>query len=728
LSRWSRPSSAASSTRERFRRILVSGVNQFGVTSTSGGITNSGTISAGSYGIFVRNISTFAGNISNSGTITGLTGIRIGTGVSFAAGAAIVNSGAITGTGGTAINAAGATSAVTILQNAGTISGNVLLSANADTMTIAGGTVVGNIVGQNAGTLNFSLPGGTTYTDSNTFTLINQVNINSGTVLLNSTDSANAIDVLSGATLGGTGTLDPLAVTIHAGGTFAPGVPGTFMNITGNLVLQSAAVYLVTINGANASGSAIAGTATVAGAIAAGNAASTPIVGHTYTIMTAAGGVSGTFADPTFFFGAYEGVLSYGTTFVDLTVQNGALLLPSGAPTNVVNVGNGINTAIQNGVAPPPGFQNLFNFTPAQIENALTQLEGQVGTDSEKGAYQLMTDFLNLLLDPSLGGGSSSGTGGAQGFAPDDQPSLPPDIAQAYNSVLKAPQAAAPSFDQRWSAWGSAFGGANTTNGNAQVGSNNVTASVYGFAGGMTYHVTPQMLYGFALAGGGTNWNLTQALGTGRSDAVVAGVYGVTHFGPAYLSTALGFANHWFTTNRIAPAGDQLTANFDGQSYGARFETGYRYAVPLEGVVLGVTPYAALQPQFFHTPGYSETDLTTGGFGLSYNAMNATDARGEVGARFDDLTMLNGMPLVLRGRLAWAHDWVSNPSLGAVFQTLPGSNFTVYGAAPPTNSALASAGGQLFLTPNWSVEAKFDGEFASTAKTYGGTATLKYSW
>ncbi len=32
---------------------------------------------------------------------------------------------------------------------------------------------------------------------------------------------------------------------------------------------------------------------------------------------------------------------------------------------------------------------------------------------------------------------------------------------------------------------------------------------------------------------------------------------------------ALAFANHWFTTNRIA-LGDQLTAQFDGQSYAAR--------------------------------------------------------------------------------------------------------------------------------------------------------------
>ena len=42
--------------------------------------------------------------------------------------------------------------------------------------------------------------------------------------------------------------------------------------------------------------------------------------------------------------------------------------------------------------------------------------------------------------------------------------------------------------------------------------------------------------------------------------------------------------------------------------------------------------------------------------------------------------------------------------------------------------ALVSAGGQLFFTPNWSFEAKFDGEFSATSQTYAGTGTLRYTW
>jgi hypothetical protein len=37
-------------------------------------------------------------------------------------------------------------------------------------------------------------------------------------------------------------------------------------------------------------------------------------------------------------------------------------------------------------------------------------------------------------------------------------------------------------------------------------------------------------------------------------------------------------------------------------------------------------------------------------------------------------------------------------------------------------------GVQLFLTPRWTLIAKFEGEFAPGSQTYAGTGTLRYSW
>src|SRR6266516_2147839 len=227
-----------------------------------------------------------------------------------------------------------------------------------------------------------------------------------------------------------------------------------------------------------------------------------------------------------------------------------------------------------------------------------------------------------------------------------------------------------------------------------------------GGAAGLDYRLTPDTVVGFAFAGAGTDWSLSQGLGGGKSDAFQAGLYGATKSGPAYLAAAFAFTNHWMSTDRFA-VGDHLTANFNAQSYGGRLEGGYRFATPYAGI----TPYAAIQAQNFHTPGYTETGLIPSGFALTFNGRDATDTRSELG-----------------GRVAWAHDWVSDPTLTPLFQTLPGASFIVNGAKLAQNSALTSAGAELRLANGVTLLAKFDGEFASHSSTYAGTGTLRYRW
>jgi outer membrane autotransporter protein len=224
--------------------------------------------------------------------------------------------------------------------------------------------------------------------------------------------------------------------------------------------------------------------------------------------------------------------------------------------------------------------------------------------------------------------------------------------------------------------------------------------------------------------GAGTDWSLSQGLGGGKSDVFQAGIYGATRWGPAYLAAAFAFANHWMSTDRFAVF-DHLTADFNAQSYGGRLEGGYRFGTPYGGI----TPYAAIQAQNFHTPDYTETGLIPNGFALTVNDRDATDTRSELGARFDRvLAVYTNAVLALRGRVAWAHDWVSDPTLTPLFQVLPGASFTVNGALPVKDAALASAGGELRFANAVALLAKFDGEFASRSNTYAGTGTIRYRW
>lgn len=548
----------------------------------------------------------------------------------------------------------------------------------------------------------------------------------SGTEFLSGNSSYTGTTAIDSGTLEVNGALATSNVSVNSGGTFAPGapgMPGTSMTGTGNLTFQPGAFYLVQLGPTSTTFANVTGTAALAGTVEAeftpGSYGKT-----TYTILQSAGLNNTTFGALTLI-GApgFTGALSYQSNenvLLSLTAQLG---MSGGLTGNEQQIATAINNFYNGGGTLPAGFLNLFTLSGGNLNTALAQLSGEANTGGENASFEMMSDFLGVMVDPTAGGrGGAPGSAG-NAFAAEQSATLPSDIASAYASVLRQPAPLAP-FEQRWSAWGQGFGGYNKTDGNAAAGTNTVTATAFGFAGGEDYHFSADTFAGFAVAGSGSDWSLAQNLGTGRSNSLQVGLYGTSYFGRAYVSGSVGVANNWMTTNRTAPLGDQLSANFNAQSYGGRLEGGYRYGI----ASLGVTPYAALQTQLFHTPSYSETDLTGGGFGLSYAAQNATDTRSELGARFDSLQVINNMPLVWRARLAWAHDWVSSPTLTATFETLPGANFVVNGAGMPANSALTSLGAELYMTPHWSVEAKFDGNFANTAETYAGSGTIRYRW
>jgi outer membrane autotransporter protein len=170
----------------------------------------------------------------------------------------------------------------------------------------------------------------------------------------------------------------------------------------------------------------------------------------------------------------------------------------------------------------------------------------------------------------------------------------------------------------------------------------------------------------------------------------------------------------------------QLNASFDAVNYGGRIEGGYRFDTPAVGII----PYAALQVQAFHSPSYGETSVTGAtDFALNYNSATSTDTRTELGSWVDRAFLLEGRnTLVLRGRAAWAHDWMTGTAVNPVFQSLPTTGFTVNGAAAAPDSGLVTAVAELKLRNGLSFGVKFDGEFASNVQSYTGTGTMRYQW
>jgi uncharacterized protein with beta-barrel porin domain len=398
-----------------------------------------------------------------------------------------------------------------------------------------------------------------------------------------------------------------------------------------------------------------------------------------------------------------------------------ASLLPSSASTNQRAVANGLDTFGGNGGMLTLAFVNLLNLSPANLANAMTQLSGEAATGTAQAGTQAMNSFLSLLTNPFANN---------RGFAPESP--LPPRPLLIY----KAPAAAAvPAPEPRpWDVWAAAYGGQNNSAGDAFIGSHDTTARAVGYATGLDYRVMPSTIVGFALAGGTANYGLSDGLGGGRGDMFQAAVYSLTRFNAAYVSAALAYSEFWASTSRtVTVAGfDQLNASFNAQGLGGRIEGGYRFAVPgvfdLPG--FGFTPYAALQAQAFHTPSYSEFAAAgSPQFALAYDSQTTTTTRTELGAWFDRAIAIDhGAIVVLRTRAAWAHDAWSDPSMTAAFQSLPGSSFTVFGAASAHDSLLASASAEINLRNGISLTGRFDSQLAQYSQAYVATAQLRYTW
>src|SRR6202012_2519895 len=143
---------------------------------------------------------------------------------------------------------------------------------------------------------------------------------------------------------------------------------------------------------------------------------------------------------------------------------------------------------------------------------------------------------------------------------------------------------------------------------------------------------------------------------------------------------------------------------------------------------LGVTPYAAAQSTVFDLPAYAESTAGGGPFALSYDSKSVVDTRGELGFRTDKAFAVENAVLTLRGRAAWAHDFNTDRSVAATFQSLPGASFVVDGAAAAPDRALVRASAELAWHNGWSIAGTFDGEFSDVTQSYAAKGVVRYAW
>jgi fibronectin-binding autotransporter adhesin len=691
-----------------------------GAYTLQGMLTNSGAITVASGGQLIATV----GGITNNagGSITVALGGTVkddlnNAGVVTNNGAYVANVATNTGAG-SITNAATGTWTGNVLSNAAAIANNGGWSGNVASNTGAidnNKTWTGTV--SNAGTFNNNAGGAVSGLLTNTAgTTVNNGALNGG---------AN----VAGGIFTGSGTVANLTVS---GGIFAPGngTPGSSMTVAGNLAFQSGAMYLVALNPTTASFANVGGTASLNGTAAAVYLAGN-YLSKKYTILTAAGGVNGTFGSisNTNVPANFSSTLSYdaNNAYIDLTLN----FNPSGLNINQQNVANTLVNFFNGTGGIPAAFGAL---TPG----GLTQVSGELATASQQTTFDAMNLFLGLLTDPFVAGrgnGIAPPTGASQ-FAEEN------DAANAYAANGKARSKSEreayaavyrkasirDNYDPRWSVWAAGYGGSQTTDGNTALGSNTATSRVFGTAVGADYLFSPRTIAGFALAGGGTNFSVANS-GTGRSDLFQAGAFVRHTNGPAYISAALAYGWQDVTTDRTitAAGGGLLRATFNANAFSGRVESGYRFVTPWMAV--GLTPYAAGQFTTFDLPAYAEQAITGANtFALGYAAKSVTASRSEFGLRSDKSFAMQDGIFTLRGRAAWAHNFNPDRNIAATFQTLPGASFVVNGAAQASDAALVTGSAEMKWLNGLSLAATFEGEFSSVTRSYAGKGVARYAW
>lgn len=660
---------------------IAAGTLQIGNGGTTGAIagdiTDNGTLA------FNRSdVTSFAGTISGTGGIT-----QAGTGT-------LTLTGANSYSGTTAVNS----TTTLVLASSGSIAASSVTDNG--TFDVSGATtpqiasLAGNgLVTLGAQTLQLTNAAGSF---SGVITGSGGVTIKGGTQTFNGINTYTGATRVSGGTLAGTGTVS--SVTVDSGGTLAPGVSGAgSLKVNGNLTLADGSIYLVNLSSSASSPStAVTGTASLGGTLSVASTDGTYLLGQKMTILTAAGGISGSFtAAPLTNTGAqFASALSYDANDVYLQINLAKLspLLPTTATANQARVVGGIDAAIAAGSNLPSTFQNLGNVSSAALAGDADQMAGQIGADVPLAGAALFDPFVDAVFDHIA------------------------DIQQGYRSK---------GGTQRRNVWATGFAGSDLVSGDVDTGSSKFKSHAAGFAGGADWVVAPNFTLGAAVSAGATNFRLANSLGSGHVDGYQAGVYGVMQFNPMlYGSFAGGLALDDITTNRTLTVSgtDQLTGMANAVMAGGRFETGLKMGF--------MSPYFALRDEFISVPGYAETAAAgSPTFALKYDARTTNTSGAELGFRQSaDIALDRIWSLRLSDSMAWAHDMSGTPGATPQFAAVPASDFTVDGARASRDAALISLGVLLRSRNGLGLDAHFNSKTSANSQSYTGFLGVNYTW
>lgn len=480
------------------------------------------------------------------------------------------------------------------------------------------------------------------------------LSIEGGLVSVNTDTLSVVASVLDGATLGGTGTLGNVAVA--SGGTVAPGNSIGTISV-GDITFASGSFYSVEVDDLgnsdliDASGTATidSGATVTVGPENGTDDGSTYTSGTVYTILSATGGVNGTFGTLTDSFAFLDGRLTYDADNVFLTLLRNNIAFSSlGETRNQVAVG----TALESLVIGDALYDAVVGLGAADVQGAFDDLSGDIHA-STKG----------MLVDGSH------------------------YVRDAFNARLLGDASQGHGF------WTSAFGAWARSESDGNAGS--LAHSTGGFAGGADTVLADDWRLGFAGAYSETAFDEASRGASGTSDNASLGLYGGRSFGALDLRFGAAYTWHQISTERNVDAGsldDRNEADYDARTAQLFGEASYDIDTSLGRI----SPFAGLAYVHLSTDGFTETGGVTA---VSADADSYDTTYGTLGLRGQAPLALGETKAVLHGMVGWRHDF--GDGLPDARLAFAGSDsFTVYGVPSARDVAVMEAGFSVSVSEN----------------------------
>jgi outer membrane autotransporter protein len=586
-----------------------------------------------------------------------------------------------------------------------------------------------------------------------------------GQLVANNSYYSSVVDVNAKGWLEGWGTVGSTDVN---GGVIAPGTSdnriGT-ITVKGNLTFYANSNYNVDIASNGTSDRIVVESVNQNGVadiknnvnvnVTALEAATNYQTGQTYTILTAAGGITGQFAQAVSQSAFLDVSLDQQANQVDLKIkvkQDPGGQNPGGQNPGGQNPG-GQNPGGQNPGGQNPGGQNPGGQNPGgqpsrpgpnvsgpfdDVTETNNQYETAVALNSlpqDGGAGHAL---YNALLPLNAADGRAafeqlSGEVHASGAtalinssqyvrnaANDRVRAAFGDVAAAAMPVMaygpdgKDIEAATTA---KTAAWGQVFGAWSSIDGDGNA--SRMKQSTGGFVTGIDTELAEAWRVGVLAGYSRTSFDAKDRSSSGDSDNYHLGLYGGTRWGALALRTGLSYTWSNIETGRTVSFrgfNDGLSADYDAGAFQAFGELGYR----LDAAGAAFEPFVNLAHVSLHTDGFTEKG---GAAALSAEAQTTNTTFSTLGLRASTDFMLGSVAASANGTVGWKHafgDTTPFTKVGFAGSSL----FTVAGVPIAKNTFVLQTGLDMKVTDNATLGISYNGEFGSGSSTNGVDARL----